>query len=78
MPDVNSFGRWILILGLIIAGIGGVIMLASKIGLPLGRLPGDIRFQSRGITCFFPLASTLLLSILLTVILNLIARWLNK
>jgi hypothetical protein len=78
MPDMSSLGRWILVLGLIIAGIGGIIMLAGKIGLPIGRLPGDIRIQSRGLTCFFPLASTLLLSILLTVLLNLIARWLNK
>lgn len=78
MPDISTLGRWILIFGLILSVIGGVILLASRIGLPIGRLPGDIHFESRGVRCFIPLASSLLLSILLTLLLNILARWLGK
>jgi len=43
-------------------------------GLPLGRLPGDIVVQRGPVTCVFPLATSLLLSVLLTLLLNLLAR----
>jgi hypothetical protein len=73
-----SFARITIILGLILVVLGGLAYLAAKIGLPLGRLPGDIRFQSGNFTCFFPLATMIILSVLLTVILNVITRLLNK
>jgi hypothetical protein len=78
MPDMGSIGRWVLIFGLVIAGIGAIIMLAGRLGLPLGRLPGDIRFESRNISCFIPLATSLVLSLLLTLLLNLLARWVGR
>ena len=60
----DMFGIW----------VGGLFWVVSRLGLPLGRLPGDFRFQAGGITCFLPLASSILLSLLLTLVLNLIAR----
>jgi hypothetical protein len=78
MPiDINALARWLIIAGLVLAGIGGLLWASSRLGVPLGRLPGDFRFQSNGFTCFFPLASTLLISILLTFIVNLILRLLK-
>jgi len=44
----------------------------------VGRLPGDIRIQRDGVSCFIPLATSLLLSLALTVILNVLVRLLNK
>lgn len=58
--------------------LGGGLWLAGRLGLPLGRLPGDIRLQFGSVTCVFPLASSILLSLLLTVGLNLLGRFLNK
>jgi len=74
MPDLTTLARWLVLAGLVLAGIGGLLWVFSRLGVPLGRLPGDFRFQSGGFTCFIPLASSILLSLLLTLILNLIAR----
>ena len=74
MPDLTTLSRWLVLAGLVLAGIGGLLWVFSRLGVPLGRLPGDFRFQSGGLTCFIPLASSILLSLLLTLIMNLIAR----
>lgn len=75
---MTSLARVLVILGLILIVLGGLVYLAARINLPLGRLPGDIRIQGNNFTCLFPLATSILLSILLTVILNIIVRILNK
>ncbi|MGD8813818.1 MAG: DUF2905 domain-containing protein [Anaerolineales bacterium] len=74
MPDLSTLGRWLLIFGLILAVTGGALWLAGRLGLPLGRLPGDLRIEREGFSCFIPLASSILISLVLTVILNLIVR----
>ena len=73
-----SLARVLIILGLILLVAGGLVYLAAKVGLPLGRLPGDIRIQGQNFTCFIPLVTSIILSVLLTVILNIIIRILNK
>lgn len=82
MNDKNApmiqIARILIILGVILLAAGGLFYLAGRLNLPLGRLPGDIRIQRENFSCFFPLATSILLSILLTVILNLVARWLGK
>jgi hypothetical protein len=70
--------RIFLLLGLIFLVIGGVIFFVERLGVPLGRLPGDIRIQRGNLTCFFPLATTILFSVILTVLLNLIIRLFKK
>ncbi len=64
--------------GIIIFLAGGLVYLLSRAGLPVGRLPGDIRIQGQNMTCIIPLATSILLSILLTVVLNIIIRFLNR
>jgi hypothetical protein len=78
MPELSMIARWLIIIGLVILALGGLLLLAAKLGIPLGKLPGDIQFQSKGITCLVPLASSIILSILLTILLNLVLRMLNK
>jgi hypothetical protein len=56
---------------------GGLIILLPRLGLPLGRLPGDLRFETGQFTCLIPLATSIILSIVLTVGLNLLARFLK-
>lgn len=66
-----ELGKTFLGLGLILVALGAALLMASRLGLPFGRLPGDLHWQSRsGHTHFyFPLATSILLSILLTLIL---------
>ena len=63
-------GKLLLVLGLIIAGIGLLIMA----GLPLGRLPGDIVVRHGSSTFYFPIATCVVISVLLTVVLSLLRR----
>lgn len=73
-----SLAKTIILIGLLLVVIGGVIYLLARTGLPIGRLPGDIRIQSDNFTCVFPLATMLILSVILTILLNVAARFLNK
>jgi hypothetical protein len=77
MP-LDSLARIFMILGIALFVTGGLIFLFSRLGINLFQLPGDIRLQSGNITCLVPLVSSILLSIVLTVILNLVIRSLNK
>ena len=74
MPDTSTLGKWVVLLGLGLALVGGVIWLVGKTGLPLGQLPGDIRIERDGFSFYFPLATSILISIGLTILLNLLAR----
>ena len=64
--------------------LGGIILLTGVLFLLfgrttfLGRLPGDIRISNGNFTCIAPIATMLLLSLVLTVILNLLARFFNR
>ncbi|HEC24078.1 MAG TPA: DUF2905 domain-containing protein [Chloroflexi bacterium] len=82
MFQLDTLGRWLIVVGLSIAALGLFLFLIGKVpGLGrLGSLPGDIRYQSPDgrLTCFVPIASSILLSLILTVILNLIVRVLNR
>jgi hypothetical protein len=70
MPEL---GRLLIGLGLAVVLVGLLLTFAGRIPL-LGRLPGDIVVQRGNFTCAVPLATMLLVSLLLTVVLNLIAR----
>jgi hypothetical protein len=70
--------RFMIILGLVLLIGGGLLLLAARVGLPLGRLPGTIRIQGEIFTCVVPLLASILLSILLTILLNVFARILNR
>ncbi len=78
MPELTTVGRWLVVLGLGLAAIGGLVWVSARAGLPLGRLPGDFRFETGSLTCFVPLASMIVLSVLLTLVLNLVVRLLNR
>jgi hypothetical protein len=76
--DLSSLGKTIVILGLALILTGGLLWLLGRTGLPLGRLPGTLRFQDQNLSCYAPLATMILLSILLTILLNLVIRLLNR
>jgi len=73
-----TLARFLVILGLVLLISGGLLYLAARINLPLGRLPGDIRIEQGNFTCIFPLVTSILLSVGLTLLLNLVFRWLGR
>lgn len=74
---MSDLGKWLVLIGLSIAALGGLVWLLGRLPF-LGNLPGDIRIQGENFGCFVPLVSMLLLSLLLTVILNIVIRLLNR
>lgn len=75
---MDQLGKILIFFGLLLVAVGGLLLLAGRFGLPLGRLPGDIRIEGENFTCIFPLATSIILSILLTAALSLAARLLNR
>ena len=72
---MENLARFLVIGGIILILIGGGVYLAAKFGIPIGRLPGDIRIEGKNGSFYFPITSSIVVSILLTIILNLIARF---
>ena len=66
----QQIGKWLIAVGIFIVLLGGLIILLGKIGL--FRLPGDLEFGSRNWRIYIPIASSIILSIILTLILWLI------
>jgi len=63
-------GKLLVLIGLLIAGVGLLIML----GLPIGRLPGDIAVRRDNFSFYFPITTSIVLSIILTLLLTLLRR----
>lgn len=73
-----AFGRLLLIIGLAIAFIGLLLLLAGRYIPWLGNLPGDLRYESENIKVYVPFATMLLVSVLATVLLNILLRIFNR
>jgi Protein of unknown function (DUF2905) len=73
VEPLPGIGRILIFIGLAIVGLGLLLTVVGKVPF-IGRLPGDIVFRRGNVTFYFPLATSILLSILLTVILWLIRR----
>ncbi|MGC2062741.1 MAG: DUF2905 domain-containing protein [Thermodesulfovibrionales bacterium] len=74
MADSTEYlGRVFLIIGLVLSLIGGMILIAGRISWP-GRLPGDFIIQKKNFTLYFPLATSILVSILLTLLFRFLGR----
>jgi hypothetical protein len=67
-------GRLLVIVGIALIVIGGIVMLLGRTGVPLGRLPGDILYRGKNTTFYFPLASSILISVVLSIVLFLLGR----
>jgi hypothetical protein len=66
-------GRLLIAVGLVIAAVGALLLAAGKVSW-LGRLPGDILIEKRNFTLYFPLATSILASIVLTLLFYLVGR----
>ncbi len=72
MPGMEPVGRMLLIIGVVMIIIGGILIFSGRLG-PF-KLPGDIYIQRENFVFYFPLMTGIILSIILTIILNLFFR----
>ncbi len=72
LMDLSTFGKWIVISGVGLIVVGLLLWAAGKSGLPFGNLPGDISIDRPGFSFRFPLISGIVISIALTLILNIV------
>ncbi len=70
-----DLGKVLIGLGLLLVVVGALVVLAGRAHLPIGRLPGDIVYRGKNTTVYFPLATSLLISVVLSVVLYAITRW---
>jgi hypothetical protein len=75
---MENLGRYLVIGGVILILLGGGVYLAARFGIPIGRLPGDIRIEGKNGSFYFPIVTSLLLSALFTIILNIVLRLFRK
>ena len=66
---MSDLGRILIFLGLLLVVVGLVVVVMGRLNLPIGRLPGDFSWRGRGWSVSFPLASSILLSVSLSLIL---------
>jgi len=75
---MENIGRFLMLAGIGLFLIGAVLFLAAKFGLPLGRLPGDIYIKNENGSFYFPVTTSLLVSVILSILLNIVGRLLRK
>jgi hypothetical protein len=71
---MTEIGKMIVGLGLLVVVIGLIVIVAGRAHLPIGRLPGDILYRGKHTTFYFPLATSIVISVVLSLVLYLIAR----
>jgi len=83
MPEVSGIGKLLVVLGIALVVVGGLLMLLGK--LPggsgfgwIGKLPGDLLLKRDNVTFYFPLVTSILISIALSVILYLMSIFLKR
>ena len=75
---MENLARFLVIGGIVLILIGGGVWLGARFGIPLGRLPGDIHIEGKNGSFYFPVVTSIVVSLLLTIILNVIIRLFDK
>jgi len=76
--DLMPLARIVAVFALVLLVVAGLLFLAAKLNISLGKLPGDFVFKRGNFTCAVPLVSSLLISIVITVFLNILFVLLKK
>jgi len=72
---MSDFGKYLIFFGLILIVAGVLIVFLGRTYLPLGRLPGDILYRGKRTTFYFPLATCILLSVILSLLFYVLGKW---
>ena len=70
-----ELGKVLVLLGALLMVAGVVVVLLGRTHFPLGRLPGDFLYRGKNTTVYFPLATSVVVSVVLSVVLWLVSRW---
>jgi hypothetical protein len=71
---MGDLGRMLIFIGGLLLVVGIILILAGKANLPIGRLPGDIVYRGKNATFYFPLVTSILLSVILSLVLYVVNR----
>lgn len=74
----SQIARWLIFIGIGLIAVGVLIWLFYKLGIPLGKLPGDLRIQKEKFGIYFPIVTSIVISVILTVVINFIFWLLRK
>jgi hypothetical protein len=72
---MNDLGRLLIGVGLVLVIAGALLLLLGRTGFPLGRLPGDFSYRGRNVSVYFPLGTSILLSVVLSLVFYLLSRF---
>lgn len=72
---MGDLGKMLLVLGLAVAVVGLAFILLGRTNLPIGRLPGDIFYRGKHTTFYFPLATSVVVSVVLSLVLYLVGKF---
>jgi Protein of unknown function (DUF2905) len=75
---MDNIAHLIILAGVALIIIGAIVYGLGKLNIPLGHLPGDIHIEGQNGSFYFPMTTSILISIVLSVLLNIIAKFLNK
>lgn len=71
---MGDLGRMLVLVGGLLLAFGLILIFAGKLNLPVGRLPGDIVYRGKHTTVYFPLVTSILLSVILSLVLYFVNR----
>jgi len=72
---MSELGKALAVLGVALVVVGLGVILLGRMDLPLGRLPGDIVYRGKRTTFYFPLATSVVVSVVLSILMYLIGKW---
>lgn len=77
MGNLENLGKLLVVLGVVVVIVGGILWLVGRLS-GSQVLPGTLRIEIPGGSCVIPILASLVISVVLTLVLNLLARWLGK
>ncbi len=72
---MTDLGKLLIVLGVVLGLAGVALTMLGRTNLPLGRLPGDLVYRGKNTVFYFPLATSLLVSVVLSLVLYVVGRW---
>jgi len=72
---MSELGKLLVVLGSVLVVVGLGVILLGRMNLPLGKLPGDIVYRGKRATFYFPLATSVVVSVVLSILIYLVGRW---
>jgi len=67
--------KLLVVFGAVLVVVGIVVMLLGRMNFPLGRLPGDFLYRGKSTTVYFPLATSVVVSVVLSILVYVVSRW---